>query len=103
MVGVIASLVQLFPTGDKQGRMIADNQPVTLAAMEGLFQSQAGAPLAILGQPDVPNGALDNPLIVPRALSFYLPALGSAEVRGLDVFPPTIGRIRSRCFITAIT
>ena len=33
--------------------MVAQNQPVTLAAMEGLFQSEAGAPLAILGQPDV--------------------------------------------------
>ena len=35
--------------------MIAQYQPATLAAMEGLFQSQDGAPLAILGQPDVPK------------------------------------------------
>ena len=53
IVGVIAALLQLFPTGDGQGVMIAKNQPVTLAAMEGLFHSQKGAPLAILGQPDV--------------------------------------------------
>src|SRR2546429_6860717 len=53
LVGTIAALLQLFPTGDMQGKMIAYSQPPTLAAMEGLFQSQQGAPLAILGQPDV--------------------------------------------------
>src|ERR1700686_1430504 len=52
LVGVVASLLQLFPSGDAQGKMIAENQPVTLAAMEGLFLTQEGAPLAILGQPD---------------------------------------------------
>ncbi|MFZ0410645.1 MAG: cytochrome ubiquinol oxidase subunit I, partial [Candidatus Acidiferrales bacterium] len=87
LVGVIATIAQLFPSGDAQGRMIADNQPVTLAAMEGLFQSQAGAPLAILGQPDVPNRRLDNPLVVPRALSFLTYRHWGAPVRGLDAFP----------------
>ena len=38
--------------------------------MEGLFHTEQGAPLAILGQPDVRTQRLDNPLIVPRALSF---------------------------------
>jgi cytochrome bd ubiquinol oxidase subunit I len=38
--------------------------------MEGLFETEQGAPLAILGQPDVEKRRLDNPLIVPRALSF---------------------------------
>ena len=32
--GLIFSVLQLFPTGDGQGRLIAQNQPVTLAAME---------------------------------------------------------------------
>ncbi|MGA9248846.1 MAG: cytochrome ubiquinol oxidase subunit I, partial [Candidatus Acidiferrales bacterium] len=59
----------------------------TLAAMEGLFHTQAGAPIAILGQPDVPNQRLDNPLTVPRALSFLTYQDWSATVRGLDQFP----------------
>ena len=87
IVGVIAACLQLFPTGDAQGRMIAENQPPTLAAMEGLFQTQQGAPLAILGQPDVANQRLDNPLIVPRALSFLTYRRWSAEVQGMDKFP----------------
>jgi cytochrome d ubiquinol oxidase subunit I len=86
-VGVVAALLQLYPTGDGQGAMIAKHQKPTLAAMEGLFQTQEGAPLAILGQPDVPNQRLDNPLVVPRALSFLTYKAWTAKVDGLDRFP----------------
>ncbi|MGB8323860.1 MAG: cytochrome ubiquinol oxidase subunit I [Candidatus Acidiferrum sp.] len=86
-VGVIAAVLQLAPTGDFQGKLIAANQPVTLAAMEGLFTSQDGAPVAILGQPDVPKRQLDNPLVIPRMLSFLTYRKWSARVRGLDAFP----------------
>ncbi|HKI84826.1 MAG TPA: cytochrome ubiquinol oxidase subunit I [Candidatus Krumholzibacteria bacterium] len=88
VIGLIASLLQLFPTGDAQGRMVADHQPATLAAMEGLFSSEAGAPLVLIGQPDVPNRSLDNPVIVPRALSFLTYRHWRAEVKGLNAFPP---------------
>ena len=87
VVGVIAAVAQLFPFGDAQGRMIAQYQPVTLAAMEGLMKSEAGAPLAILGQPDVPNLRLDNPLVIPNALSFLTYRSWAAEIRGLASFP----------------
>jgi cytochrome bd ubiquinol oxidase subunit I len=87
IVGVIAAVLQLFPTGDIQGKLVADHQPVTLAAMEGLFTSQEGAPLAILGQPDVPKRHLDNPLQIPSMLSFLTYRKWKAHVRGLDSFP----------------
>lgn len=87
IVGAIASIVQLYPTGDGQGSMIARDQPATLAAMEGLFHGQRGAPLAILGQPDVVNQRLDNPLVIPRGLSFLTYRAWTAEVKGLDQFP----------------
>lgn len=86
-VGLIASLLQLFPTGDGQGKMIARYQPVTLAAMEGLFHTQDGAPIMILGQPDVPNQRLDNPMEIPGALSFLTYKSWAAKVEGLDHFP----------------
>jgi len=86
-VGVIASLLQLFPTGDGQGKMIARYQPATLAAMEGLFETQQGAPLVIIGQPDVLNRRLDNPLVMPRVLSFLTYKSWAAKVDGLDRFP----------------
>jgi cytochrome bd ubiquinol oxidase subunit I len=87
IVGVIAAVLQLFPTGDIQGKLVADHQPVTLAAMEGLFTSQEGAPLAILGQPDVQKRQLDNPLEIPSMLSFLTYRKWKAHVRGLDSFP----------------
>ena len=88
IVGVCAAMLQLWPTGDGQGRMVAEYQPASLAAMEGLFHSERGAPIAILGQPDVNKRTLDNPLIVPDALSFLTYRSWTADVRGLDSFHP---------------
>jgi cytochrome d ubiquinol oxidase subunit I len=87
LVGLIAALLQLFPTGDMQGKLVTEHQPVTLAAMEGVFHTQTGAPLAILGQPDVQNRKLDNPLEFPKMLSFLTYREWSANIRGLDAFP----------------
>jgi cytochrome d ubiquinol oxidase subunit I len=87
IAGTISSFLMAFPTGDGQGKNIAYHQPVTLAAMEGLFETANGAPLAILGQPDLEKHRLDNPLTVPNALSFLTYQRWNAEVRGLDSFP----------------
>jgi len=90
-VGVVAgclfSVIQLFPTGDQQGRMIAFNQPATLAGMEALFQGQPGAPLVLIGQPDTDRRTIDNPIMIPNMLSFLTYRRWKAEVRGLNSFP----------------
>ncbi len=86
-VGLAASILVLFPTGDQQGAMVARHQPVTLAAMEGHFETMKGAPIAILGQPDVENRRLDNPLTIPNALSFMTYKRWDAEVKGLNEYP----------------
>ena len=85
--GLIFSVVQLFPTGDQQGKMIALRQPATLAAMECLFDTQDGAPLVIIGQPDMEKQTLDNPVMVPRVLSFLTYRRWGAQVKGLNEFP----------------
>jgi len=87
LVGFIASVLMLFPTGDGQGKMIALHQPVTLAAMEGVFETQNGAPMAVIGQPDTERRRLDNPIEIPRMLSFLTYKRWSAQVKGLDAFP----------------
>ncbi len=87
-VGIVASIVQLFPTGDGQGRLLAQKQPTTLAAMEALFESSNAAPLVLIGQPDVPQRKIDNPLVLPGMLSFLTYRRWEAEVRGLNAFPP---------------
>ena len=89
VVGVIACAVQIFPTGDVHGKYMAANQPVTVAAMEGLFRSEAGAPLVLLGQPDVERQRIDNPLLANKVLSFLIYGTTTARVRGLSAFPQT--------------
>jgi cytochrome d ubiquinol oxidase subunit I len=87
IAGTIAVALLVFPTGDQQGKMVLENQPITLAAMEGLFDTQEGAPLAILGQPDTEKMTLDNPLVIPKALSFLTYRRWHATVKGLRDFP----------------
>ena len=87
IAGLIASVLQIFPTGDAQGKLLAQAQPPTLAAMEGAFQSEPYAPIAIIGQPDVEHHKLENPIYVPAFLSFLAYGHFSAPVRGLDDIP----------------
>ena len=86
IIGLAAALLMLFPTGDRQGKMVARHQPATLAAMEGLFRTQEGAPVVLVGQPDMDRLRLDNPIYVPRMLSFLTYNRWRAEVKGLDAF-----------------
>ncbi len=85
--GCVFSVFLLFPTGDLQGKMVAWHQPATLAAMEGVFSTEKGAGLVVLGQPDLEKRKIDNPLTVPRMLSFLTYRRWEAEVKGLDDFP----------------
>jgi cytochrome d ubiquinol oxidase subunit I len=88
IVAAVASLWQLFPTGDRQGNLVAQNQPATLAAMEGLFTTQVGAPLVLVGQPNTEEGRIDNTIEVPSVLSMLTYRRWNAQVSGLDAFPP---------------
>ena len=87
IVGLIASIIQLYPSGDAEGQQVTNYQPVKLAAMEGLFHTEKGAGIIIIGQPDTTRQQLDNPIIVPGVLSFLTYQRWSAEVKGLDAFP----------------
>jgi cytochrome d ubiquinol oxidase subunit I len=90
-VGVIAGLLScvivLFPTGDGHGKMMAQHQPATLAAAEGVFHSGPYAELAIIGQPNVKERKLENPVVVPGALSFLAYGTFGSTVKGLNDFP----------------
>ncbi len=87
VAGVIACIIQIFPTGDLHGRYMAEQQPVSTAAMEGLFNSEVGAPMVILGQPDPTTEHIDNPLVANKVLSFLIYGTTTAEVKGLNAFP----------------
>jgi cytochrome d ubiquinol oxidase subunit I len=87
IVGAIACVVQVFPTGDLQGKYLAKHQPAAIAAMEGLFHSEKGAGMVLIGQPNYESETIDNPLRVNKLLSFLIYGTTSAEVEGLDHFP----------------
>jgi cytochrome d ubiquinol oxidase subunit I len=87
IVATLASLSQIFPTGDRQGKLITDYQPATLAAMEGLFETESGAAIVLVGQPDTNNMRLDNPIYIPKVLSFLTYRHWEAQVKGLKEFP----------------
>lgn len=87
IIGFLACVTQLFPTGDQHGKLVAEHQPVALAAMEGKFESEAKADLAIIGQPNVEERRLENPIVVPYVLSFLAYGSFGAVVKGLDDFP----------------
>src|SRR6185436_5986457 len=86
-VGLIASLLVAFPTGDQQAKMVGNHQPVTLAAMEGKFEGGQMAGVALIGQPNVAKQRLDNPIEVPGALSFLAYGHFGSFVHGLNDFP----------------
>ena len=87
IVGLIASTLQLFPSGDLEGQQVTVNQPAKLAGMEGLFHTERGAGIIILGQLDAATQRLDNPIIVPNVLSFLTYRRWTAQVKGLDSIP----------------
>ncbi|MGE5361731.1 MAG: cytochrome ubiquinol oxidase subunit I [Bacteroidales bacterium] len=90
-VGVVAALLfsmtSLFPTGAKHGENITRFQPIKMAAMEGLFETQEGAPLAIIGMPDAEKRTLMDPIYVPRLLSYLAYGDFRARVVGLNDYP----------------
>jgi len=85
--GFVCSVLQVFPTGDLHGKYLAKHQPITTAAMEGLFRTEKGAPMVLIGQPDVEHQRIDNPLVVNKVLSFLVYGTTEAQVKGLDAFP----------------
>jgi cytochrome d ubiquinol oxidase subunit I len=87
LVGLLASLLVAFPSGDQQAKMVARHQPITLAAMEGKFVGETRAGVAAIGQPNVAARRLDNPIEVPGVLSFLANGTFQSYVHGLDEYP----------------
>jgi cytochrome d ubiquinol oxidase subunit I len=87
LAGLIASFLVAFPTGDQQAKMVGNHQPVTLAAMEGKFVGGPMAGVALIGQPNLAEQRLDNPIEIPGALSFLAYGTFQSYVHGLNEYP----------------
>ena len=71
--------------GDWAAHFVADNQPVKLAAMEGVYETERGAPLH-LGGVEV-DGELRYSVEIPFGLSLLAHWDPNAEIMGLDEVP----------------
>ncbi len=86
IAGAIAVTLSAFPTGDQQAKNVAAHQPITFAAMEGHFDTEDGAGLVIIGQPNMDTLTIDNEIRVPNMLSFMTHMRWTSKVRGLREF-----------------
>jgi len=85
-IGGVAAVIQPF-SGDILAKTVAQNQPLKLAAFEGQFQTEKGAPLRIGGIPDVKERKTRYALEVPYGLSFLAYNNPNSEVKGIEAFP----------------
>lgn len=87
VLGAIAAACAAFPTGDRQAKAVYHYQPETFAAMEGHFNTERGAALTLVGQPNVEQLRIDNPIRIPQLLSFLTHQRWNTEIKGLTEFP----------------
>ena len=87
IAGAISSVLIVFPTGDLHGKYVARHQPAAIAGMEGLFRTESGAGVVLVGQPNEETQQIDNPIVVNNLLSFLIYGTTKAEVTGLDRIP----------------
>jgi cytochrome d ubiquinol oxidase subunit I len=85
--GLLFSLTSLMPTGAWHGENVTRFQPAKMAAMEGLFETQPHARLAIIGMPDTERKQLVDPIVVPGMLSYLAYGDSRATVIGLNDIP----------------
>lgn len=82
----ILSILQLFIFGASMAVEVTNNQPVKLAAMEGVWNDTACAPLTLVGWVDVQNQTTYG-IRIPCMLSVLAYQNPQAVVQGLNSFP----------------
>jgi cytochrome d ubiquinol oxidase subunit I len=85
-IAALAAPVQVL-VGDWAGRAVAANQPVKLAALEGLPRTQRGAPIHVLGW--FTDDQVRYGIAIPKGLSLLAFHDPNARVEGLDAVPPS--------------
>jgi cytochrome d ubiquinol oxidase subunit I len=82
----LAAPVQVV-AGDWAARAVAHDQPIKLAAIEGLARTTRGAPEHILGWYDSKTGEVRYGIEIPKLLSLLAKHDPNATIRGLDTVP----------------
>jgi cytochrome d ubiquinol oxidase subunit I len=85
--GLAASLLQLV-SGHSSASGVARNQPVKLAAFEGIYETRAKAPLTLFGWVDEKTETLEGGAGIPGLLSYLACKDINKPVRGLRELAP---------------
>lgn len=85
-IAIVATLLQLV-LGDISARGVAKNQPAKLAAFEGLYKTQEGAPLSVFGIVNNKEEKVDYSVAIPKLLSLFIYRDADHVVTGLDAYP----------------
>jgi len=85
MAAVVAP-IQIV-AGDFHGLNTLEHQPVKIAAMEGHFATQSGAPLILFGWPDADAGETLYALEIPNLGSLILTHDWNGTLQGLEEWP----------------
>jgi cytochrome d ubiquinol oxidase subunit I len=86
--------LQIF-VGDLHGLNTKEYQPAKVAAMEGIWETQKGAPLVLFGIPNSETKQIDYAIEIPKLASFILTHNWNGEIKGVDAFEhaPPVGPI----------
>ncbi|WP_454765997.1 cytochrome ubiquinol oxidase subunit I [Cupriavidus campinensis] len=87
--GVVLAAV-LIPlqivVGDLHGLNTLHHQPAKIAAMEGIWKTEKGAPAVLFGLPNATTQSNDFEIAIPKLASIYLAHDADAEIKGIDAF-----------------
>ena len=72
--------------GDLHGLNTLEHQPQKVAAMEGLWQTQRGAPLLLFAWPDEATRSNRFEIAIPKGAALILKHDANGEIKGLDDF-----------------
>lgn len=72
--------------GDLHGLNTLKHQPAKIAAMEGIWKTQSGAPAVLFGWPDAASQSNRFEVAIPKLASFYLTHDWNGEIKGIDAF-----------------
>ncbi len=78
--------VQIF-VGDLHGLNTLEHQPQKVAAMEGVWRTERGAPLLLFAWPDAQSRSNQYEVAIPKLASLILTHDLDGEIKGLDEFP----------------
>ena len=84
-LAMILTPLQLF-VGDLHGLNTFEHQPAKVAAIEGVWETEKGAPLLLFAWPNEETRSNDFAVGIPRMASLILTHDWDGEIRGLDEF-----------------